>query len=447
MSPFPGPRSSLAMLWAYVRDPLTCMVPLAETWGDTFTIPGNPPIVLTGHPEGIRAIYAARPETLTPANTDLGVFIGDTSLILVGGERHKRLRRLLMPPFHGARMRAYGRLIQSLVREHTRSWTPGRTVSVHQTATDLSLDVILQAVFGVRDPERMARLARLLTDVVHGITPAIAMFPALRRELGGFGPYAAFRRRQVALHEALDALIAEARGMEPGDDILSLLVHAQAEDGRPLTDEELRDQLLLLVVAGHETTAIAVAWALHALGLPENAGVAERLRAELDALGPDPDPAVVDEHPWLRAVCDETLRRYPGAPAPAPRRLLAPLELMGRTVPEGTAVAAAIGLVHFREELYPEPMAFRPERFLERKFSPFEFIPFGGGARRCLGAALAGYEMRLVVAELVRRFRTTPARPGPDPGKVRAANVGPRYGVPVVVDEVRSSDRPGSPAS
>ncbi|MCA9494705.1 MAG: cytochrome P450, partial [Myxococcales bacterium] len=255
MSTFPGPRSSLAMLWAYVRDPLTCMVPLAETWGDTFTIPGNPPIVLTGHPEGIRAIYTARPESMTPAGTDLGVFIGDTSLILVGGERHKRLRRLLMPPFHGARMRAYGDLVQALVREHTRDWTVGRTVSVHETAHRLSLAVILQAVFGVRDRARMDHLAGLLTDVVNGITPAIAMFPSLRREFGGIGPFATFRRRQTALHAALDALIAEARGAPLGDDILSLLVHAVVEDGRPLTDEELRDQLLLLVVAGHETTA------------------------------------------------------------------------------------------------------------------------------------------------------------------------------------------------
>jgi cytochrome P450 len=293
--------------------------------------------------------------------------------------------------------------------------------------------VILEGVFGVCEPERKARLTELLTAVVDGISPAIALVPALRREFGGFGPFAAFRRKQVALHAELDALIAIARTEPPRDDILSLLVHARGEDGEPLSDEELRDQLLLLVVAGHETTGIAIAWAIHALHLPENAPALERLRAEV-ALAPDAPPSTLDELPWLRAVCDETLRRYPGAPAPAPRRLLAPLEMLGQTLPEGAAVAAAIGLVHFREELYPEPLAFRPERFLgDRRFTPFEFVPFGGGARRCLGAALASYEMRLVVASLIRLFRMAPARPGPDPGKVRAANVGPRYGVQMVL--------------
>jgi cytochrome P450 len=439
VSPFPGPRSQITLLWRYLRDPLTCMIPLRAQYGDTFTLPGQPPLVVTGHPDGIRAIYTAPPESLTPSNTDLSVFLGATSLILLGGAQHRRLRRLTMPPFHGARMRAYGDRIGALARTHTAEWSPGATVSVHTTAQQLSLAIILEGVFGVVEPERKVRLAQLLTAVLDGISPAIALVPALRREFGGFGPFAAFRRRQAALHAELDSLVAIARAEPPRDDILSLLVHARGDDGEPLTDEELRDQLLLLVVAGHETTGIAIAWAIHALHLPENAPALEQLRAEVDTLGPDEAPAAVDELPWLRAVCDETLRRYPGAPAPAPRRLLAPLELLGQTIPQGAAVAAAIGLVHFREELYPEPMVFRPERFLgDRRFTPFEFVPFGGGARRCLGAALAGYEMRLVVASLVHTFRMQPARPGPDPGKVRAANVGPRYGVQMRIEERRA---------
>lgn len=438
-TPFPGPRSQISLLWRYLRDPLTCMLPLHARYGDTFTLPGQPPLVVTGHPDGIRAIYTATPELLTPSNTEMSAFLGATSLILLGGAQHRRLRRLTMPPFHGARMRAYGDRILALVRAHTADWNPGAVVSVHAAAQQLSLAVILEGVFGVIEPERKARLAELLTAVVDGISPSIALVPALRREFGGFGPFAAWKRSQAALHAELDALAALARAEPPRDDILSLLVHARGEDGAPLSDEELRDQLLLLVVAGHETTGIAIAWAMHALHLPENAPALDRLRAEVDALGPDAAPATLDELPWLRAVCDETLRRYPGAPAPAARRLLAPLEILGQSVPEGAAVAAAIGLVHFREELYPEPMAFRPERFLgDRRFTPFEFIPFGGGARRCLGAALASYEMRLVVASLIRAFRMRPARPGPDPGKVRAANVGPRYGVQVVVEERRA---------
>ncbi|MEZ4449079.1 MAG: cytochrome P450 [Nannocystaceae bacterium] len=434
----PGPRRQLGLLLGYLRDPLTCMLPLVKAYGDTFTIPGPPPMVCTGDPAGIKAIYTADPEILTPQNTDLGVFLGQTSMILLGGPQHRRLRKLMMPPFHGARMRAYGEIILELAGSHAAKWAAGQTVSIHQVAQHISLDVILQGVFGVRDPARMARVAALLSALIDGVSPLIAMFPALRREFGGIGPFAAFLRRQRALHAELDALIAEARGEAPRDDILSLLVHARGEDGSALTDEELRDQLILLVVAGHETTGIAVSWALHALHLPENAAVLERLRAELDALGPAPEPATIDKAPYLEAVCNETLRRYPGAPAPAPRRLLAPMELLGYTLPEGVAVAAAIGVVHFREELYPEPMAFKPERFLGRKLSPFEFIPFGGGARRCLGAALAAYEMRLVVASLIRGFRLHAARKGPDPGKARAANVGPRHGVKLTIDERRA---------
>lgn len=187
--------------------------------------------------------------------------------------------------------------------------------------------------------------------------------------------------------------------------------------------------------AGHETTAIAIAWACYALHRPENAAALERLRAELAALGPAPEIEQLDKHPYLDAVCQETLRRYPIAPAPSPRKLLRPLELMGYTLPAGTGVSVAIGVAHFREELYPEPMRFLPERFLERKFTPFELVPFGGGARRCLGAAMAGYELRLVLGTLLRRCRLRLASLRPDEGKVRAANVGPARGVPMIVEE------------
>jgi cytochrome P450 len=202
-----------------------------------------------------------------------------------------------------------------------------------------------------------------------------------------------------------------------------------------MTAEEIRDQLILLVLAGHETTAIAIAWAFYGLHRPENAAALERLRAELSALGPDPEPEALDKQPYLEAVCNETLRRYPLAPAPSPRKLLRPLELLGYALPAGTGVAAAIGVAHFREDIYPDPLRFQPERFLTRKFTPFEFVPFGGGARRCLGAAMAGYEMRLVVATILRRYRLRLASLRPDTGKVRAANVGPAHGVRMIVEE------------
>jgi cytochrome P450 len=278
-------------------------------------------------------------------------------------------------------------------------------------------------------------VGKLVLDLLNGISPLIALFPALRRDFGGVGPFAAFSRRKRLLHAQLDALIHAARAAGPRDDILSLLVHARDEEGQSMSDEEARDQLLVLVVAGHETTAISLAWALYELHRPENAAVNERLRAELAALGPDAAIEKIDKLPYLEAVCQETLRRYPIAPAPSPRKLLKPFELLGHSLPAGVAVTAAIGLTHYREDLYPEPLRFNPDRFLERKFTPFEYLPYGGGARRCLGAAMASYELRLVLATLLRRFRLRPASPKPDHGKVRAANVGPATAVKMIVEE------------
>ncbi|MCX4239942.1 cytochrome P450 [Paraliomyxa miuraensis] len=433
----PGPRSSLWSLVRYFRDPMGVMPAMAKEYGETFTIPGNPPLVCTGDPEGIKAIYAANPDTLEPLSKDLAFVLGDQSLILIGGPEHRRKRKLMMPPFQGARMRAYGAAMQRITEQHTAQWEPGRTVGGHETAQRISLEVILEVVFGLREPAERAELGRQLTELLEGFSPLLGIFPWLRREFGGIGPYAAFRRRQRAVHERVDALIAAAREDEGRDDILSLLIGARDEDGAPMSDEDVRQQLLLLVVAGHETTAIAIAWGLYALHQPQNVDVLERLRAELRALGPTPQPELVAKLPYLDAVCRETLRRHPLAPAPAPRRLLAPMTLGGYELPAGVGVAAAIGVAHLRAQSHPDPLRFRPERFLERKPSPFEYLPYGGGARRCLGAAMADYELRVVLGTLVHRFGLRLASNEPDRGKVRAANVGPAHGVKLVVESRR----------
>jgi cytochrome P450 len=431
----PGPSSQLWSMLSYLRDPLFCMVPLAEKYGDPFTFPGKPAMVCVGDPVGIKALYSADPDTFEPLLQDMAVFLGRHSLLLTSGAEHRRQRKLMMPPFHGARMRAYGEIMCRLVGEHSAGWTKGHEVKIYEVAQHISLDVILQAVFGLGSPEQRAAVGKLVLDLLNGISPLIALFPSLRRDFGGVGPFAAFSRRKRLLHDQLDALILAARAAGPRDDILSLLVHARDEEGQSMSDEEIRDQLLVLVVAGHETTAISLAWALYELHRPENAPVIARLRAELEALSPDAAIEKIDKLPYLEAVCQETLRRYPIAPAPSPRKLLKPFELMGHSLPAGVAVTAAIGVTHFREDLYPEPRRFNPDRFLERKFTPFEYLPYGGGARRCIGAAMASYELRLVLATLLRRFRLRPASLKPDHGKVRAANVGPATAVKMIVEE------------
>jgi cytochrome P450 len=433
----PGPSNSMALMVAYFRDPIGCMVPIAKKYGNTFTLPGKPPLIVTGDPAGIKAIYSAEPDTFAPMNQDMSVFLGKNSLILQSGAAHKRGRRLMMPPFHGARMRAYGESMRLVTEQNTADWTKGKTVTAFETAQKISLDVILRVIFGVSEPEPMSALSKALLDLLNGFSPLLAVLPAIRHEFGGFGPFAKFRRRQTVLNAQLDGLIAARRADGPHEDILSMLIAARYEGDEPLSDEEIREQLLLLVVAGHETTGISIAWALYALHRTENAAALERLRAELDALGPNPDITTLDNQPYLEAVCQETLRRFPIAPAPSPRKLMRPMDFMGYSLPEGTGLGAAEGIAHFREDLYPDPMRFLPERFIDRKYTPFEFLPFGGGARRCLGAAMASYEMRLVLATIMRRFRLRLASQKPDPGKVRAANAGPKTSIAMVVEERR----------
>jgi cytochrome P450 family 110 len=435
MADLPGPRSSIWVILRYLRDPMGVLSTLAREHGDPFMVKGKPSIVYTGDPAAIKAIYSADPDTFAPLNADFGVFLGSSSLILIAGAEHRQKRKLMTPPFHGARMRAYGEAMRRLTEQHTAQWTRGRTVGAYAVMQQISLDVILEAVFGVHDAKGRAELGKLLLELLEGFSPFIALFPWLRRSFGGIGPYARFMRRQRALYTRLDAMIAEARAAGPRDDILSLLVHARYEDGEPMTDAEIRDQLLLLVIAGHETTAITMAWALYALHRPENAEALARLRAELRALGPAPELEALAKLPYLDAVCQETMRRYPLAPAPSPRKLLRPFELMGHTLPAGMGVAPAMGIAHFREDVYPEPLRFLPERFLERKFTPFEHLPFGGGNRRCLGAAMAAYELRIVLGTIIQRFDLGAASLRPDPGKARAATVGPAHGVKLVVEE------------
>jgi len=430
-----GPKSQLLTLLRYARDPVGCMIPLAREYGDTFTFPAKPPLVCTGDPAGIKAIYGADPDIFEPLNQDLGVFIGERSLILLAGAEHKRGRKLMMPPFQGARMRAYGDQMIRITDERLSALQTGQTIAMVDFLQEVSLDVILQVVFGVTVRERMQSLAKLLLEITNGIPPVLALFPALRKEFGGMGPFARFLERKRRLHAALDELMAIRRAEGPREDILSLLLEARTEEGAPMPDAEIRDQLVLLVFAGHETTALTMAWTLYALHRPENASSLQRLRDELSALGPDPEPDKLAKHAYLEAVCDETMRRYPLAPAPNPRKLLRPFELLGYELSEGMAVAPAMGIAHFREDVYPEPLVFRPERFLERKFSPFEFLPFGGGTRRCLGAAMASYEMKLVLGTLLPRLRLRLASLKPDPGTVRAANSGPKNGVKMVVEE------------
>jgi cytochrome P450 len=299
---------------------------------------------------------------------------------------------------------------------------------MQEAGSAISIDVILRAVFGVDEAAGLAELRAALLGALASMNPLLMLFPGLRRRFGGVGPYA----RMLAVRDRLDALIYDAiarrrtsvRGGE--GDVLGLMLSARYDDGSAMSDREIRDQLLTLVFAGHETSGIALAWAVN--WLERTPSVRGRLLGELSTLGDDPEPAALAGAPYLEAVCHETLRLYPVV-GEVVRLLRAPLTLGAWTIPAGVAVSAGIALVHARADLYPEPAAFRPERFLERKFAPHEYLPFGGGARRCIGAAFALHEMKVVLGTLLTHYRFTLARTKRERPIMRNLAMGPKAGV------------------
>jgi cytochrome P450 len=285
---------------------------------------------------------------------------------------------------------------------------------------EISLRVILRVVFGLDEGQRLEELRQLLTSVLEfSSSPFMStalFFSFLRTDFGAWSPWGRFLRLRQKIDELILAQIRERRheSNQNRQDILSLLISARDIDGHSMSDEELRDELMTMLVAGHETTASALIWALYWIDcLPE---VREKLLRELDTLGDRPDPNTIAKLPYLTAVCQETLRIYPIAMTAFPRIVKSPIEIGGYKLPAGTVIIPSIYLAHHREEVYPQPKQFKPERFLERQFSTYEYLPFGGGNRRCIGMAFAQYEMKIVLATILSRFQVSlvgkhPVRP------------------------------------
>jgi cytochrome P450 len=411
----PGPRGLvrgvLLPLVRSIRDPMGNAQHWLRTYGDPMTAAGidGRPIFWTGRPEGIRALFTAPPESYSSFGTEqLGSVLGEASLLVLSGPKHTALRKLLLPPFHGQRMRIYGRQIRDLTLHQTRELGPGARFVAQDLMHEISMQTIIQLVFGVTAPERIERAAQLTGGFRRAFDPSRLLFmlavmiPWLRREFFGLGPWAALQRAIRALHAFVGEDL-EQRRAEPAErtDILSLLMEARYDDGTGLTDREICEQLQTLLFAGHSTTAIALTWALYLL--LRNPHVLSRLQEELIALGPDIEPEALAKVPFLDAVCSETMRIRPLIGGVA-RRLRVPMSLLGYELPAGMSVGASVLWAHSNPEIYPEPDQFLPDRFLGRTFSPFEFLPFGGGNRRCIGAAFALFEMKIVLGTLLRHY-------------------------------------------
>jgi cytochrome P450 len=425
----PGPGSPPAVQTVnWLFRPIEFMNSCRRRHGDAFSVKFlgfQTPMVMVSDPEAIAALYKGRENGLPPGRTiALEPVMGPRSVLLLEGEDHIARRKLMLPPFHGERMRAYRPVVEEIVGREIDSWPLNSAFAIHPRMQAVTLEVILRVVFGVGDPERLARLRTLLSDLLRSSSsPALQVRVLVARRLGRSGPLQDLRRLNDEVDGLLAAEIAERRAdpkLDGRSDILSQLVMSRFEDGGAMDDAEIRDQLMTLLLAGHETTATALGWTFDLL--LRNPAALARLREELDSGGEE----------YLRAVITESLRLRPVIPI-AGRRLRSELRVNGFTLPEGTDVTPAIWLTHTRSDLYPDPLAFRPERFVDNAPETYGWIPFGGGVRRCLGAAFAEFEMRVVLREVLGRCQLRAERRPPERIARRNITFSPRHGTPVAV--------------
>ena len=445
----PGSGATLRNTYGFAVRPYETMRDMRARYGDPFFARAlNGALVLTADPELIREIFANRDVELfevfaTDATTPL---LGAHSLLTMFGETHRRERKLLMPPFHGERMRAYGSVMVEAARRAFADLEPGQPFVAIDRTTDVSLEAIVRAVFGVEERARVREWQRAILATLDAAKPMFFFSKATQRAPFGLGPWATYLRASSRADRLLYEQIERTRPLAAGrEDILSLMIEARYEDGSAMSDEHIRDELRTLLIAGHETTAITLAWALYAVH--RDAGVKARLLGEIDALGPDPAPDELARVPYLVAVIDETLRRFPVIEAVF-RVLRKPWRFGGYELPPGITVGAMIALVHRREDIYPEPDAFRPERFLEGKPGPHEYLPFGGGSRRCIGAAFSHYESCLALATVLRELELELCEPGEVAVTRRNVTLGPSGGVRMrMVGPRRAPQLPQAPSS
>jgi cytochrome P450 len=424
----PGSQApGLAQAVRYLRNPLGFLASNQRRYGDIFTVrfPTFGRIVYVAHPDLVKAVFTGAPAIFHAGEANATVLepaLGPNSVLTLDDAPHMRQRKLLLPPFHGERVERYGELIVEMTRREMESWPRDEEFAMRPHTTQITLAVIMRAVFGVHDDGRLARFAVLIDDFARRVG-TITAFPFMRRNLGPLSPWGRFVRSRAALDEFIYEEIRMRRaepGHEQRDDVLSLLLSARDEEGTPMSDQELRDELVTVLGAGHETTATGLAWAVERL--VRNPEVLAKLRASIAA----------GEEDYLNATVKETLRSRPVIVDVA-RKLTAPATIGDYELRAGTFVLPAIAALHYREDIFPQPGEFRPERFLDKKADNYAWIPFGGGVRRCIGAAFAEYEMRTILREFVARADLRAADPKPEPVRIRNITLAPAKGARVVM--------------
>ncbi|ARV58991.1 hypothetical protein BZZ01_10390 [Nostocales cyanobacterium HT-58-2] len=408
----PCPRTpSFVQVYQWATRPTHFLDSCAQRFGDIFMArwPGYGLTVFVNHPEAIKQIFTAPPETFSTAQIYeiLRPVVGDQSLMLMDGKPHRRQRSLVMPALHGERMRLYGQLICKLTEQMMEQQELGEEINLSSCMQTLSLNIVLQIVFGLDETDQLIQLRQKFMEMFNWIrSPLLILHLVVKSLRINWGPWSAWGR-YLRLRNEVDKLlyaeIAQRRKYPQPErtDILSLLMAAHDEEGQPMSDKELHDEVMT-VLTGYESVATATLCSLYCL--QKHPEVLQKLRQELDSISDPSDTNAIAKLPYLTAISQETMRLYPPVVV-AMRVAKTPFEVMNYRFPVGSQIVADIYSVHQRQDLFPNPKQFKPERFLERQFSQYEYFPFGGGDRRCIGYAFAPFQMKLVLATIVSRYK------------------------------------------
>jgi cytochrome P450 len=427
----PGPSyPSLVQGLAFWTRPLASLERARARYGKRFTIriPMAPPFVMITDPAELKQVFTAPPDVLHPGQGArvLEPVVGRNSVILLDEAAHMEQRKLMLPAFHGERMARLSGLMTEVAEREVASWPREERIELHPRMQALTLEIILRAVFGLDPGPRLDGLRERLRAMLEFGDKPISMVPpaadSLLARIGErVGPFVKFVRLQEQADRLIFELIDERRreADEDRDDILAMLLGARHEDGSPMSEQELRDELMTMLVAGHETTASALAWAF--ARLPHHPDVLRRLTDD------------EDDDAYLTATIQETLRRRPVLPNSAPRLVMEPIEVGGWNYPTGVCLVPNAYLVHHDADVYPDPYAFRPERFLDNPPGTYSWIPFGGGRRRCLGASFAMVEMRIVLRSVLRACELRPTGAGVELARRRNITIRPAAGAVTVL--------------
>ncbi|RDI52689.1 cytochrome P450 [Nocardia mexicana] len=445
----PGPRLPAALQSAqWLLGSTSLLDRCHRRYGDMFTLnliaktaagPGADPShgrwVFLARPEHVKQVFTADPDVVRTGDTNrfLEQLVGPRSILVSDEPEHMSERKLLLPPLHGAHIDGYGALMSDIAAAQMRRWPTGEPFALWPRMQEITLEVIVRAVFGISEPRRLDHVTRLLARMLNRMTNPLWLAPhaVLAALVGGRGQQLPGSAR--SLIDPVDDVIREeithrrgVRDIDRRNDILSLLIRSEYSDGTRMSDDRLRDELMTLLVAGHESTATALAWAFQLL-LHHPDKIA-RLRAEFDS----------GAEQYADAVVKETLRLRPVVPFVL-RNLVRPLQIGDRVLPEGTWIAPCAYLIHRRADVYPQPLSFRPERFEDRPAGAYTWTPFGGGVRRCLGASFAQLEMRRVLQTVLSQAELEPARPDPETIRARFITLAPSRGARVVLRHRRTT--------